>query len=468
MPVSRRTFLQGSAAVAASAYLAACTGSSPKDHAIPKWQHAPGEVDTQWPIKQVIFLMMENRSFNHMFGAFPGVNGTTVGLRDGEEVPLLRASQWTNHDLPHDYCASSGCKGGTGNINGGKMDRFDLTPLQRIFGYTQYQEQDLPNYWGWARDFVLHDNFFASSLGNSYPNHLYMIGGTSGGTYDAPQQAPEQLKVRKNKGLAKTWGCDVPEGVLVASTDGVPMPGDDEGIPPCFSFNTQGEQLKAGGADWAFYAAKDSQVGYIWNAYAAVDNVFHDEGEWNKRIQPVDNLVRDIRQDALPSVTWVTPRYELSDHPPWSTCYGHNFVTKVVNAVMKSPMWKRGTAIFLTWDEWGGFYDPVAPPKVDNMGLGIRVPLLTISSYAQQGLIDNEQGEFCSVNRFIADNWGLSHLTDRVKNTTNYEHVFDFNKKRDPEFRPIKQDCRGEPFKALYDRAAWEKFPDWKPGLNTD
>ncbi|MFN2545404.1 MAG: phospholipase C [Actinomycetota bacterium] len=459
MPISRREFMQGTAAVAAGAYLASCNGSSTP---VAKPYLETGRLDTQWPIEQVVFLMMENRSFDHMFGAFPGANGTTVGLRDGQEVPLLRASQWTNHDLPHDWSASGR------NVNGGKMDAFDLTALQRVFGYTQYQEEDLPNYWRWAREFVLCDNFFASSLGNSYPNHLYMIAGQSGGTYDAPNQSPEQLRVRKDKGLAKTWGCDVPDGVLVAKAEGVPKPGEDTGVPPCFAFKTQGEQLTAEGVDWAFYGAQDYQVGYIWNAYAAIDNVFHDEGLWSRSIRPVDRLVQDIREDRLPSVTWVTPRYELSDHPPWSTCYGHNFVTSVVNAVMRSPMWKRGVAVFLTWDEWGGFYDHVAPPRFDDLGAGIRVPLLAISSHAQRGLVDHEQGEFSSVNRFVADNWGLKHLTDRVVNTTNYSHVFDFEKKRDPVVLPPKKDCRGTRLEALYDIEEWQKLPGWRPGLNTD
>jgi phospholipase C len=85
--------------------------------------------------------------------------------------------------------------------------------------------------------------------------------------------------------------------------------------------------------------------------------------------------------------------------------------------------------VFVTWDEWGGTYDPVEPPRVDALGLGIRVPMLVISPWANRGMVDHEQGEFCSVNRFIADNWGLPHLTDRVRRTHNFRHVFDFRRK---------------------------------------
>jgi phospholipase C len=127
-------------------------------------------------------------------------------------------------------------------------------------------------------------------------------------------------------------------------------------------------------------------------------------------------------------------------------------------------MW-RHTAIFVTWDEWGGFYDHVAPPNVDRFGLGIRVPLLTISPFAQRGLIDTERGEFTSVHRFIADNWGLDHLTDRVRRTHNFEHVFEFAKRpRDPVPRPLKTGCRGERFRAYRDIEHWPPpFGDLEP-----
>jgi phospholipase C len=166
-------------------------------------------------------------------------------------------------------------------------------------------------------------------------------------------------------------------------------------------------------------------------------------------------VVRDIRDGNIPAVTWITPLFQLSDHPPWSTCFSHDWVTTIVNAVMTGPMW-RHTAIFITWDEWGGFYDHVEPPKVDHLGLGIRVPCLTISPYAARGLVDHELGEFVSPHRFIADNWGLGYLSDRVRGTHNFEHVFEFDRRpRDPDPRPVRGVCRGEWQKALWDAENW-------------
>src|SRR5918992_551939 len=453
--ISRRTFLRAAAGAAGAAFLQACRGK-PEPPPYPMSPVDPTTTETRWPVKRVIYLMMENRSFDHMFGRFPGANGTTSGSRDGREVPLIPAPQWMPGDLSHDLSAFER------HTNGGKMDGFadEQVRVSQAFAYSQYDEPDIPNYWHWAREFVLSDNFFASATGNSFPQHLYMIAGTSGGTNDAPVQNRRLLQQRKDQGLAKTWGCDVPEGAFIWVNH---PDGSRERVRPCFEFVTQGEQLSQKGVDWAYYAAEPHQVGYIWNAYAAVERIFHSD-EWDQRVRPVDNLVRDIREGLLPPVTWVTPRYELSDHPPWSVCHGHNWVTAVVNAVMRSPMW-RHTAIFVTWDEWGGFYDHVAPPNVDRFGLGIRVPLLTISPFAGRGLIDTERGEFTSVHRFIADNWGLDHLTDRVRRTHNFEHVFEFAKRpRDPVPRPLKTGCRGERFRAYRDIEHWPPpFGDLEP-----
>jgi phospholipase C len=445
------------AAAGLAAFSAACKG----EPGPPAYTSGSVDVGTQWPIKRVIFLMLENRSFDHLFGQFPGVEGATSGVNRGVEVPLIHAPQWMPGDLPHDPPAA------VNSVNGGAMDGFAIEPVSDVFAYSQYLEQDIPNYWHWAREFVLSDNFFASVAGPSYPNHLYMIAGQSGGAFDNPIQAPDVLKVRTDKGLAKTWGCDAPDGAYVLVKDPDTGVVAEHGLRPCFTFTTQGDQLTERGVDWAFYAAQDFQVGYIWNAYAAIDHVFHTD-EFERHTRPVDNLVRDIREGNLPPVTWATPRFELSDHPPWSTCYAHNFVTKIVNAVMRGPMWKH-TAIFVTWDEWGGFFDHVRPPEVDVFGLGIRVPLLVISPFAKRGLIDHELGEFCSVNRFIADNWGLPYLTDRVRGATNYEHVFDFRgRPRDPDPRPIKRDCLGSVFETYNEYEHWPQpfdEPGWRKRL---
>jgi phospholipase C len=158
---------------------------------------------------------------------------------------------------------------------------------------------------------------------------------------------------------------------------------------------------------------------------------------------PVDNIVRDIRADGLPPVTWITPRFELSEHPDFNFCHGENWTTRVVDAIMRSPMWPT-TAIFITWDDYGGFYDHVAPPNVDRYGFGFRVPLLVISPYTKDGAVDHEQGEFSSVLRFIEDNWNLNQLTRRDRLATPLASAFDFKQApRPPDPLPERTDCVG-------------------------
>jgi phospholipase C len=226
----------------------------------------------------------------------------------------------------------------------------------------------------------------------------------------------------------------------------------------CFDFPTVGEQLTHAGIDWAFYSAIPGQPGYFWNAYNGVGNVFHSD-LWNEHVRSVETLVADIEAGELPAVTWVTPRFQLSDHPPFSSGHAHNWVTGIVNALMRSDQWEH-TVLFLTWDEWGGFYDPVVPPTLDDVGLGIRVPFLTISPYVRRGVIDDELGEFSTPLRFISDNWGLEPLTDRIRHAHNFEHIFDFRRKPRP---PTPTRKRAPAFGNAFGWPA-DTYPGWLPG----
>jgi phospholipase C len=229
----------------------------------------------------------------------------------------------------------------------------------------------------------------------------------------------------------------------------------------CFDFGTVGEQLSKRDIDWVYYSADPYQAGYIWQAYSSIRDVFHNEELWDEHIWPVDDLLRDIEAEALPAVTWITPRFQLSDHPPFSTKHAHNWVTDIVNAIMHSTMWNE-TAIFITWDEWGGLYDHVVPPRIDHVELGFRVPMLVISPYARRGYIDDALGEFSGPLRFIADNWGLPHLTPRIATAHGFEHVFDFRSK--PRAPEPKQHVR-----ATNDFWDWpESFPGWPAGIEPD
>jgi phospholipase C len=206
---------------------------------------------------------------------------------------------------------------------------------------------------------------------------------------------------------------------------------------------TEGDALDQHGVSWRSYAATPDQNGYIWSAFGAIRHI-RDGAGWEDHIRPVSTFAEDALSGDLPAVSWVTPVYQLSDHPDAGAnlCSGQNWTTRVIDALMEGPEWKS-TAIFLTWDEWGGFYDHVPPPAIDRFGLGFRVPLMVISPYARAGTIDHHLGEFDSVLRFIEENWGIAQpLTARDAQASDLTYDFDFSQPPlAPDPLPERTDC---------------------------
>jgi phospholipase C len=355
--------------------------------------HEPAErSDPGWPIEHVVFLIKENRTFDNLFGTFPGANGVSFGYDRGVRRRLIAGTDGSigSEDIPHCYTCSLEA------WNHGRMDGFNQGAVSDRWAYTQLHREQLPNYWHWAREFVLADNFFSSAQGPSFPNHLYSIAAQSGGAHDNPRRTGPFRS-------SNTFGCDAPKGQTVTIVD---SEGHEKQVQPCFDFTTEGDLLTDANVDWAYYAAEP-----------------------------------DIKVDRLPPVTWITPRYEVSEHPQYNFCLGENWSTRVIDAIMRSPMWKN-TAIFITWDDYGGFYDHEPPPQVDDFGFGIRVPLLVISPYARRGVIDHHLGEFSSVLRFIEENWGLTQLTHRDRDAMDLSYDFDFAQPpRPPDPLPLRTDC---------------------------
>ena len=142
----------------AGGVLFSCTGGTP----YPKLTSQAARVDTRWPIKRVVYLMLENRSFDNLFGRFPGVEGTSVGVLEGKEVPLTRCPDWLPGDLPHDRAGALNC------LNGGRQDGFGTGKYGDPWAYTQFQGNEVPNYWHWAREYAVSDHFFSSANGPSH------------------------------------------------------------------------------------------------------------------------------------------------------------------------------------------------------------------------------------------------------------------------------------------------------------
>ena len=355
-------------------------------------------------IQHIVFLVKENRSFDHYFGAFPGVDGTTTGLiSNGQVIPLLHPTD----ALPYDVCHGWACT--ISDMDHGKMDHFDTestcTANNRLVCMSQMTGADIPNYFAYATNFVIADRMFSSISSTSFPNHLYTIAATSGGVIGQPL-GPS----------AHEPGCEADQTSTANVMDQL---GNVIKIYPCFDFQTLGDILTNAGISWTTYSPPKT----VFNAFTAINHI-RNTALWNQHWVRDTQFVVDAQSGNLPAVSWLVTD-NASEHPPFSTCFGENWTVQQINAVMQGPLWDS-TAIFLTWDDFGGFYDHVPPPKEDLFGLGPRVPLLIISPYSKSGYISHTQYEASSVLKFIEERFGLASLNGRDVNANDMLDSFDF------------------------------------------
>jgi phospholipase C len=362
-------------------------------------------------IQHVVFIIKENRSFDSYFGTFPGARGATTGqTSSGQTIPLTHEPDYLPRDLGHDWVSSHLA------VNDGAMNQFDLITGDGSDGnlngdylaYSQFQQSDIPNYFSYASNYVLADNMFSSLTGPSFPNHLYTIAGQSAGTISNP-----------SAGLGPAWGCDSPSNFTVE------VLGSDGKITnqfPCFDVMTLTDTMQAAGLPWAYYGPPSGSPGYEWVALDAINHV-RNSAQWTTNVFPDTQFKTDALNGSLPAVSWLVTG--SSEHPPASACAGENWTVQQINAIMRGPDW-NSTAIFLTWDDFGGFYDHVPPPSNDSYGLGIRVPLIVISPYAKAGVVSHTQYELSSILKFIEERFGLPALTARDATANDVTDAFDF------------------------------------------
>ncbi len=414
------------------------------------------------PIKHIIFLVKENRTFDVYFGAFPGANGPATAtladggtvqvgkVSDGGTVPMGRLYDKSNPDISHDWNPALIA------YHDGGMDRFNIASANSGIiddsgaphAYQLAQSTDIPNYWLLAQQFVLGDDFFSSLHGPSFPNHLYTIGAQSGGVIDnptfvadsgkAPLVAPgadpgeaglEPDDITPIDETSGVWGCDALPRTKVPIID---QEGEIEEIYPCLDFQTLGDELDGAGVSWKMYAPNvgvddagfQGSAGYIWTVYDAIRHM-RDSPLWAEHIVTTDDFITDAQNGNLPAVSWISTPSTVSEHPPASVCTGENWTVSLLQALAGGPNW-GDSAMFITWDDWGGFYDHVPPQQVDLYGMGFRVPLLVVSPYAKAGMIDHTRAEFSSVLKFIETDYSLPSLTARDRNAVDMTQVFDF------------------------------------------
>ena len=398
----------------AGGVLFSCTGG----RVIPKVTATPRRADDRYAVADQARHLRDAREpeLRQPLRRVPGVDGTRGRRDDGKEQPLWPCPDW----LPGDLAARPG--GRARLLQRRQARRVRHRDLRRAVGLHAVQAapgaDSIPNYWHWAQDYALSDNFFASALGPSLPEPLLLRRRRRRRRHRQPREHRREGAVDQKSTAARS--CSRAGGATrSAGRQGVYVFAKDEratsrSTPRASTCRRSASSSREDGIDWAFYSAPPGAARLLLELLQRDRQRVPHRSVAHRTSRNTDHLIADIQADRLPPVTWVTPRFQLSDHPPSSSAFTHNWVTDVVNAVMRSPMWEH-TAIFLTWDEWGGFYDHVLPPQVDETGLGFRVPLLTISPYAKKGSIDHELSEFSSPLKFIEDNWGLPHLTERIE-----------------------------------------------------
>jgi phospholipase C len=381
-------------------------------------------------IEHVVFMVKENRTFDTMFGRFPGADGATEGLVcDGTTVPLARATD----DAPgpdHSF------QGALKAINGGRMNCFDrLNGGLSRQSYVQYHREDLPNYWRIAETYGLADRFFSSVYGPTGIEHLFTVAATTDRFTDH-ERAGMEGQFGEN-GIPREYCEDPTERALSfrrltrqerreafvieeGSEPGLLNPYWEERWP-CTRVETLPERLTDAGVSWKYYVGQNDYVKTMkW-----VRNIRF--GADYRKVVDDERFLEDLTDGRLPAVSWLVPDVTYSDHPAaGSICRGENWTVRVLNALMASPEW-RHTAVFITWDDFGGFYDHVPPPHVDLYGFGPRVPLLVVSPWAVPGMIDSTVYEFASVLKTIETIWDIDPLTKRDANASDLLGMFDFD-----------------------------------------
>jgi phospholipase C len=364
--------------------------------------------------------MQENRSLDEYFATYPGVDGVSSGvcLQGPAGTPCVQLYHDTN-DVnkggPHMWSNANA------DVDGGKMDGFliqsyganttncvppdpDCAPgkdPRDVLGQHDYNE--IANYWNYAHLYVLQDRMFESVLSYSLPAHLYMLAAQSGGYTGDGQTEPKSYSFPEITELLTsgkvTWKYYITSGTVPDTEDGSVV-------------GTLPNQMQ------------DPYKYTLWNPLAAFPAVMNDPAQ-KSRLQDLSQFYDDCKNGALPQVSWIIPSSPISDHPPAQVSASMEYVTGLVNSVMNSSNW-NDTAIFIAWDDWGGFYDHVVPPRVDRYGLGIRVPGLVVSPYAKQGLVDHNTYSFESWLKIVEERFGVIPMTARDNTSMDMIDSFDF------------------------------------------
>jgi phospholipase C len=401
--------------------LAACAGcstfSSPAEftRGLPASRGRPLSAGAY--IKHVVVIIQENRTFDNFFSGYPGADAPTFGCAMGKndndtiaptgttgfgcppgqkQVPLRQSTFQHESNLPHSFEAA------IVDWHNGHMDGFShwgRGANLHTAAYEFIERSQVTPYWTMAQQYVLADRMFPTEFGPSWTAHLTLVAGTDNLN---PKLALADFATGKSN-------CRSQPGSKTTTVDSKRVVRHSSGPYPCLNqFNTMAEVLDTAGVSWKYYVSEKHKA-FIWSPFAAIQYVYSGQ-DWDRNIiLPQTQVLSDIANNNLASVSWVTPSHNDSDHPGGGSDKGPSWVSSIVNAIGQSSYWDS-TAIVVVWDDWGGFYDDATPPQLDFRGLGFRVPCLIISPYAKHDVVVHTQYEFGSIIKFMREVFNLPPL----------------------------------------------------------
>lgn len=404
-------------------------------------------------IGHIVIIVQENRTPDNLFQdpvlIGRGADIVQSGMNShGQTIALTPVLLTSGFDLDHDH--------GSFYLmwDNGKMDGADRIPVACLKGttcppnpqYTYVQPAEVQPYFQLAEQYTFGDRMFQTQQGPSFPAHQFLISGTSAPTATSTSFAAGN----PNVGPAGCIGPPTEMVVMVDSSGRLSSP-----QYPCFEHQTVTDLLNAAKVNWKYYAPS---AGSIWTGPDAIQHMCQPQtvggtltctgSDWNNVIIPSQQVLTDIANHQLAQVNWVIPTGQESDHPTQNDGSGPSWVASVVNAVGNSLYWSD-TAIFITWDDWGGFFDHVAPKVISDQGswgsgfvYGFRVPLIVVSPYAKAAYISHATHDFGSILKFIEQTYNLKSLNYADALADDFSDCFDFTQ------TPLKFHSVDAPLKA--------------------
>ncbi len=376
-------------------------------------------------IEHVIIIVQENRTPDNLFNGLPGADTVRYGKSSkGKFITLQPIPLTAPYDISHRHNAFE-IEYALGNLTGFNLVKSHCNdrrkcPVKGLRAYGFVPHEEVEPYFALAKQYAFADRMFETNQGPSFPAHQYILSGTSTIANGSGLRAAENPRAPSGK---FTGGCDSPPGSLVTLID--LYGNENRRMFPCFKRLALTDLIEAKSLTWHYYQAHPKAG--LWNAPDAILPIRRSAYFKTDVVAPSSQIFVDIALRSLANVVWVTPTTEASDHAGQNDGSGPAWVASIVNAIGESPYWDH-TAIFVVWDDWGGWYDHVEPPLYNSYELGFRVPLIAIGPYAKKGYVSHHQHEFGSILRFVENAFGLGSLGTTDLRADDLSDCFNFSR----------------------------------------